>query len=204
MIKKWMTAFLVMMAMVVMAAGCGQSSEQDNQTSGQGSEAPSGGTDVQDSTGTAGQTEDLLDQILKNGVIIIGTEGTYSPNSYHDENGDLVGFDVEVGRKIAEKLGVEAEFVEAGWDSLVAGMDAGRIDVIINEMEYTEERAEKYDFSQPYTYIHGALMTVTGNEEIHSFEDLEGKKAAQNMNSSWGRMAEEYGAEVVGDRKSVV
>ena len=136
-------------------------------------------------------------KILEAGKIVIGTEGTYSPNSYHDESGKLVGFDVEVGEKIAEKLGVEAEFFEAEWDSLFSSMDAGRIDTVINEVEYSEERALKYDFSQPYTYIHGALMVKGDNEEIKTFEDLDGKKAAQNLTSSWGKMAEEYGAELV-------
>ena len=105
---------------------------------------------------------------------------------------------MEVGEKIAEKLGVEAEFFEAEWDSLFSSMDAGRIDTVINEVEYSDERALKYDFSQPYTYIHGALMVKGDNEEIKTFEDLDGKKAAQNLTSSWGRMAEEYGAELVG------
>lgn len=150
--------------------------------------------------GSVSQTEeggDQLAKILEAGKIVIGTEGTYSPNSYHDENGDLVGFDVEVARKVAEKLGVEVEFMEAEWDSLFAAMDSGRIDTVINEVEYSDERALKYDFSQPYTYIRGALMVKGDNEDISSFEDLDGKKAAQNLTSSWGTMAEEYGAELV-------
>ena len=167
--------------------GCGG---QDGGASGSGSQTESGAGAAEDG--------DQLAKILEAGKIIIGTEGTYSPNSYHDENGDLVGFDVEVGRKVAEKLGVEVEFFEAEWDSLFSSMDAGRIDTVINEVEYSEERALKYDFSQPYTYIHGALMVKGDNEEIKSFEDLDGKKAAQNLTSSWGRMAEEYGAELVG------
>lgn len=167
--------------------GCGG---QDGGASGSGSQTESGAGAAEDG--------DQLAKILEAGKIIIGTEGTYSPNSYHDENGDLVGFDVEVGRKVAEKLGVEVEFFEAEWDSLFSSMDAGRIDTVINEVEYSEERALKYDFSQPYTYIHGALMVKGDNEEIKTFEDLDGKKAAQNLTSSWGRMAEEYGAELVG------
>lgn len=146
---------------------------------------------VTDSTG------DLLDKITEAGVIVIGTEGTYSPNSYHDESGELVGFDVEVGRKIADKLGVEAEFMESEWDSLFAGMDAGRVDIVVNEVEYSDERGEKYDFSKPYTYIHGALLVTEDNEEITGFEDLDGKRSAQNLTSSWGQMAESYGAEIV-------
>ena len=140
---------------------------------------------------------DLLDEILQRGTLIIGTEGTYSPNSYHDESGALVGFDVEVAQAVAAKLGVEAQFVEAEWDSLFAGMDSGRIDVVINEVEYSEERAQKYDFSQPYTYVHGALLVAADNAEIQNFDDLKGRRSAQNLTSSWGLQAESYGAELV-------
>ena len=92
------------------------------------------------------ESEDQLSQILEKGVMVVGTEGTYSPNSYHDEDGNLVGFDVEVARTIGEHLGVDVEFFEAEWDSLFAAMDSGRVDTVINEVEYSEERAEKYDF----------------------------------------------------------
>ncbi|WP_020225584.1 amino acid ABC transporter substrate-binding protein [Holdemania massiliensis] len=140
---------------------------------------------------------DLLDEIQQRGTLIIGTEGTYSPNSYHDESGALVGFDVEVAQAVAAKLGVEAQFVEAEWDSLFAGMDAGRIDVVVNEVEYSEQRAQKYNFSQPYTYVHGALLVAADNAEIQSFDDLKGRRSAQNLTSSWGLQAESYGAELV-------
>lgn len=141
--------------------------------------------------------EDQLAKIQDAGVMVVGTEGTYSPNSYHDDNGDLVGFDVEVAKAIGEHLGVEVEFFEAEWDSLFAAMDAGRVDTVINEVEYDEERALKYDFSEPYTYVRGALLVSEDNDDIKSFDDLDGKKAAQNLTSSWGKMAEEYGAELV-------
>ncbi len=140
---------------------------------------------------------DMLDAILEEGVLVVGTEGTYSPNSYHDDDGNLVGFDVEVAQKIGEKLGVEVEFVESDWDSLFASMDSGRVDTVINEVEYTEERAEKYDFSEPYTYVRGAVLVSSDNDEVTSVDDLEGKKAAQNLTSSWGTRAEEYGCEIV-------
>lgn len=174
--KKWIAALAAFGLLTGLLAGCG---------------AP------QENKEPAGAEGDLLDKITASGVLVIGTEGTYAPNSYHDENDNLTGFDVEVGRAIAEELGVKAEFVEAEWDSLFAGLDSGRVDVIINEVEYSQERAEKYDFSQPYTYVHGALLVAQSNEDILRFEDLAGKRAAQNLTSSWGKMAESYGAEIV-------
>ena len=188
----WKRAMVSAVAAALVLTGCGQGAGTSSQ--GSGASAPTQKESGSEAPAAGGQ----LEQILKAGKLVVGTEGTYKPNSYHDESGALVGFDVEVARKVAEKLGVEAEFMEAEWDSLFAAMDSGRVDTVINEVEYNEERALKYDFSQPYTYIRGALMVKGDNEEIKSFEDLKGKKAAQNLTSSWGRMAEEYGAELVG------
>ena len=95
---------------------------------------------------------DLLSQIQANGTITVAMEGTWAPWTYHDENDNLVGYDVEVATKIAEKLGVEPKFVEGEWDGLLAGLDAGRYDIMVNGVDITPERAEKYDFSSPYAY----------------------------------------------------
>ncbi len=86
-------------------------------------------------------------------MIKVGVEGTYQPYTYHDEDGNLTGFDVDVAKAIAEKLGVEVDFTEADWDSLLAGIDSGRIDTVINAVSVTDERKEKYDFAGPYFYI---------------------------------------------------
>ncbi len=135
---------------------------------------------------------------VSEGVIRVGTEGTYAPYSYHDEDGKLVGYDVEVAEKVAEKLGVQVEFVETKWDAMIAGLDARRFDVIVNQVGINEERQAKYDFTTPYTYIHGALIVDQANEEIKRFEDLAGKKSAQSLTSNWAQSAEGYGAELVG------
>ncbi len=140
---------------------------------------------------------DQLEAIREAGVMVVGTEGTYSPNSYHDDNGDLVGFDVEVAKAIGEYLGVEVEFFEAEWDSLFAAMDSGRVDTVINEVEYSEDRALKYDFSDPYTYVRGALLVRSDNSDISGFDDLDGKRCAQNLTSSWGTLAQSEGCELV-------
>lgn len=141
---------------------------------------------------------DLLTSINDAGVIKIGTEGTYAPYTYHDDNGDLVGYDVEIAEAVAEKLGVKAEFVETKWDSIIAGLDAKRFDMIANQVGITKERQEKYSFSTPYTYTQGALVVGSSNIDITSFEDLSGKKSAQSLTSNWGTLAESYGAELVG------
>ena len=112
-----------------------------------------------------------LETIQSNGKLVIALEGAWQPWSFHDESDTLVGYDVEVSRAIAEKLGVEPEYVESDWDSLFAGLDAGRYDLVCNGVEVTEERAKTYDFTTPYGYIHTALAVRKDNDDIKSFID---------------------------------
>lgn len=99
--------------------------------------------------GSKGSAEgDHLARIQSKGSITIAMEGTWAPWTYHDENDQLVGYDVEVSQKIAEKLGVTVNFVEGEWDGLLAGLDDGRYDLMVNGVGITPERQEKYDFSR--------------------------------------------------------
>lgn len=141
---------------------------------------------------------DLLAQIQERGEIVIAMEGTWAPWTYHDESGTLVGFDVEVGQQIAEALGVETTSVEGEWDGLLAGLDAGRYDIMINGVDITEERSDAYDFSDPYAYNRTAVIVSGDNTDIASMEDLEGKRTANTISSTYAEVAEGYGAEVTG------
>ena len=141
---------------------------------------------------------DLLSTIQNRGTLIVALEGAWQPWSFHDTDDTLVGYDVEVSRAIAEKLGVEPEYVESDWDSLFAGMDAGRYDMVCNGVEVTEERSKTYDFTTPYGYIHTALAVKKDNDSITSFEDLDGKTTANSLASTYMELAESYGATVQG------
>ena len=143
-------------------------------------------------------TLNKLDSIQKSGKLVVALEGAWQPWSYHDSSDTLVGYDVEVSRAIAEKLGVEPEYVESDWDSLFAGLDAGRYDMVCNGVEVTEERAKTYAFTTPYGYIHTALAVRKDNEDIHTFEDLKGKTTANSLASTYMELAESYGATVQG------
>lgn len=145
---------------------------------------------------TNANSGDQLAKIKSEGKIVIAMEGQWAPWTYHDETGDLVGYDTEVGKAIADKLGVQAEFIEGDWDGLFTGLDTGRYDVIINGVEITDERAEKYDFSEPYAYIKTGICVTEDNTDINSFEDLAGKKTSNSLGSTYADLAEEYGATV--------
>lgn len=142
------------------------------------------------------KADDLLSEIQQKGVITFAMEGQWSPWTYHDESGELVGYDTEVGKAIADKLGVKAEFIEGEWDGLFTGLDGGRYDAVINGVEIIPERAEKYDFTTPYAYIRTGLVVAQDNEDISDFTDLAGKKTSNSLGSTYADMAAEYGAEV--------
>jgi cystine transport system substrate-binding protein len=141
---------------------------------------------------------DNLNEIKSAGVLKIGTEGTYPPFTYHDTAGKLVGFDVEIGEAIAQRLGVKSEFLEGKWDGLIAGLDAHRYDTVINQVGITEARKQKYDFSEPYIASKAVLIIRDEDDSIKSFADLKGKRAAQSLTSNFGKLAEQAGAELVG------
>jgi len=135
--------------------------------------------------------------VEESGVLKVGTEGTYSPYSYHDDSDNLVGYDVELLRAVGEKLGVEVEFTESKWDGLIAGLDAGQYDIVADQITITDERKEKYLFSDPYTYVYGVVITRADYDEISSFEDLDGKNVSLTSSSNWAQLSESYGASIV-------
>ena len=143
----------------------------------------------------AALADDLLDAVMKNGAVVIATEGAWAPWTYHDfDTDELVGFDVEVARAIAAQLGVAADFRECPWESIFMGIDSKMYDITANGVEATEDRGEKYDFTVPYAYLRTALIVRTDNEDIHGFNDLKGKKTANSAGSTYAMMAEDYGA----------
>jgi len=138
-----------------------------------------------------------LEEVQEEGVLTIGTEGTYRPFSFHEDgSGELTGFDVEIATAVGEELGVEVNFEETQWDAMFAGLESARFDVIANQVSITDEREESYQFSDPYTVSNGVIVTLTENEDIASFEDLDGATTAQSLTSNWYELATESGADV--------
>lgn len=134
--------------------------------------------------------------LVKEGTLTVATEGTYRPFSFHDESGALVGFDVEIAEAVAEKLGLEVSFQETQWDAIFAGLDAGRFDLIANQVSINPEREEKYLFSEAYTVSPGVIVVNEDDDSISSFDDLAGKTTAQSLTSNWYELAEASGAQV--------
>ncbi len=136
--------------------------------------------------------------LVSEGTLTVATEGTYRPFSFHEDGGTgaLVGYDVEIIKAVADKLDLEIEFKETQWDAIFAGLDAGRFDVIANQVTINDEREANYLFSAAYTVSPGVIVVPADDDSISSFDDLEGKTAAQSLTSNWYELATESGANV--------
>lgn len=181
--KKLLALLLALCLTLALAACGGEGGSANSETAGSAS---------------GGAEGDLLAQIQEKGEITVAMEGTWAPWTFHDEDDNLVGYDVEVSQKIGEKLGVKVNFIEGEWDGLLAGLDSGRYDLMVNGVSVDEERKEKYDFSIPYAANRTAVIVKNENEDIKSMEDLEGKHTANTLNSTYAKIAEAHGAEVTG------
>ena len=157
------------------------------------------GTGTDATAGKGATTDDSLAAVQEAGTLTVGTEGTYRPFTFHaGGSGKLTGYDVEVIEAVAVKLGVDAKFEETQWDAIFAGLDAGRFDVVANQVSITPERITEYEFSTPYTYSTGVIVVKDDNDSITSFEGLSGKSTAQSLSSNWHTLAKESGAKIQG------
>lgn len=166
-------------------AGCGNSTAPANPNQ---SEAPDQ---------SAAAPQNLLEKVKAEGKLVIGTEGTYAPFTFHDQSGKLTGYDIDVATEVAKRLGVEPVFQETQWDAMFAGLDSKRFDLIANEVGIRPDRQEKYDFSSPYSVSRAVLVAHKDNETVKDFPDIKGLKAGQSMTSNYADMARELGAEIV-------
>lgn len=130
-------------------------------------------------------------------VLRVGTEGTYSPFTFHDPaTNELTGYDVEVITAVAKEMGMGVEFSETTFDAIFAGLEADRYDVVANQVSITDARKALYDFSAPYTVSTGAVVTRTDDTSVTSLADIAGKTSAQSTTSNWAEVATTAGAKV--------
>lgn len=183
---------LVAVLGLLLTAACGSSDE-----SAGGGENQNNEENTEQNTEETTDSQSLYDQIMEEGTLTVGTEGTYAPFTFHNEQGELTGYDVEVIKEVASRMGVEVQFEETQWDSMFAGLNAGRFHLIANQVGINEDRLANYDFSIPYTYTSAVVVVPQENNEVTSFEDIEGHTSAQSATSNFADIAREYGAEIV-------
>ena len=177
------TVVVPIMLLAILLAACGQagttgSNAATNQTA-QAPEATPAGATGETTTAAAGDAastgNDLLADVKKRGTLRIATDANYKPQSFKNPDGSWEGFDIDVGREIAKRLGVEAEFLDINFDVVTAGSWNGRWDANIGSMTVTADRKQALLFTSPYYYAPAAFAVHTDSQAA-SIDDLQGKK----------------------------
>lgn len=124
-----------------------------------------------------------LDAIRERGVLVVGLDDSFPPMGFRDESNEIVGFDIDLAKEAAKRLGVEVEFRPVDWDGVILSLNKGDIDLVWNGMTITESRQEKINFSKPYLDNRQIVITQAGSE-VESKSDLAGKVVGLQMGSS--------------------
>ena len=178
--KKRIFAFALMAAAAVsVLSGCSQ--EETQQTDATQEETTQEETTTEEETSTQEGEETAYD--IGYDKLIIGLDDTFAPMGFRDENGDLVGFDVELAQAVAEELGVEIEFQPIDWSMKETELNNGNVDLLWNGYSITEERKEQVLFSKPYLN-NRQIVVVMADSDIQSLADLNGKVVAAQAESS--------------------
>ena len=136
---------------------------------------------------------DRLDDIKARGTFKVAVEGTYPPFNFQDEKGRLAGFEIDLSEALAKQMGVKAVFLPTKWDGILAALETGRVDAVINQVTITEERKSRYDFSTPYTITGVQAMTLKGKDgAITQASDLAGKKVGVGLGTTYEKWLREH------------
>jgi polar amino acid transport system substrate-binding protein len=140
---------LLSLALVVSVAGCGGEKKEEAKTT--------------------------FDKIKEEGKIVIGCSADYKPFEYTDEDGKIVGFDVDFMKAIGQELDLEVEFKDTAFDGLIPALNSKKHDVIVSAMTITEKREKAVDFTEPYFNAGQVIAVMKDSDAIQGPEDLEGK-----------------------------
>ncbi|ABQ46353.1 extracellular solute-binding protein, family 3 [Thermotoga petrophila RKU-1] len=126
-----------------------------------------------------------IDEIKSRGYLLVGLSADFPPFEFVDENGNIAGFDVDLAKEIARRLGVELKIVDMTFDGLIPSLLTKKIDVIISGMTITEERKKVVAFSDPY-FDAGQVIVVRKDSDFRpkTYEDLVGKTVAVQIGTT--------------------
>ncbi|MFS0562366.1 transporter substrate-binding domain-containing protein [Terribacillus sp. 179-K 1B1 HS] len=141
----------------------------------------------------------VWEEIQDSGKVTVGTSGTLYPASYYPEGSDeITGYDVEVVKEIAKRLDLDVEFKTSDFNNMLASVQNGRVDMAANDIGVTDERKDKFAYTNPYKYSYTTMIVRKDDlSGIHSLKDFKGKKAGGEATTGYSKIAEELGAEVV-------
>jgi polar amino acid transport system substrate-binding protein len=182
-------SFIMVLLLMLTVVACGSNSDTQPATG-----VNDGTGSVAENTDTETKGDSIVDQIKAKGTLVVGTSADYPPYEFHvmlNGKDEIVGFDIDIARAIADDLGVELVLRDMDFDGLLAALTTGVVDMVIAGMTPTPERAESVDFSMIYyTATHGVLVQAGNEESINVFEDLEGKAVGVQQASIQAEIAE--------------
>lgn len=115
--------------------------------------------------------------------LVVGTDATYAPMEYIDDNGEIAGIDIDIINAIAEEMGLELEVKNIGWDPLFPALKNDEIDFAVSSITITEKRQKDFDFTDPY-YVANQVILVPEDSDIQSFADLEDKRVSVQISTT--------------------
>jgi polar amino acid transport system substrate-binding protein len=180
--KKRNILSVLLLSVALLAAGCGSAETSGNNGDGQASATSDTSSSASSAAGSSMTREE--------GVFTFVSSGEFQPFSYY-KDGQLTGFDVEIGMELAKRMGLKPNPVTAPFSGIITGIKEGRYDAAVASHTITEERLQQVDFSDPYYLSGGHLFTRPG-EEITSLEDLRGKEVAVALGTVYEQLAREY------------
>ncbi|WP_314595215.1 transporter substrate-binding domain-containing protein, partial [Burkholderia aenigmatica] len=127
---------------------------------------------------------DDLDRVRHTGNLTFALTGKYPPFSFIDESGKLTGFDVDIGNRVANRLGAKPVPVMTAWDGIVGGLLAGKYDAVIGSLAITDERLKAVDFTRSY-YRSGAQLFVPKGSTVQDIGQLKGKVVGVTLGETY-------------------
>lgn len=136
--------------------------------------------------------------IQKKGELTVATAGTLFPQSYHDDDNKLTGYDVAIMKEVGKRLDLKIKFIEMGIDGMLTALNSGQIDVAGYSIEKDSKNAKKFLYTDAHKYSFGSMIVRQSDDSgIKSLKDLKGKKAAGASTTSYMKVAKKYGSELV-------
>ncbi len=147
-------------------------------------------------------SEQYVQRIKQKGVLVMGTSADWPPFEYVDKDGNIVGIDVEIAKRIAQELGVKLEVRDMKFAALIEALKGGQVDIVLADMTPTAERGRQVDFSIPYYFSKGNAVVVLRSRlgEFKGVSDLHGKRIGVQL----GTIQEEWAKSNLSGRAEVI
>lgn len=128
--------------------------------------------------------DNSLQKVKDAGKLILGLDDTFAPMGFRDENGEVVGFDIDLAREVAGRLGVELEIKPIEWSSSILSLNKGDVGVLWNGVTINEARKQQVNFSNPYLNNRLVIVKAVDDNTINSKDDLKGKVLGVQVGSN--------------------